>query len=534
MTITTPAASAVVLASNIASYAMSGACSENGQTVTIAGSVSTTATCASSAWSATVDLSAISDGTLSITAAQSDVAGNSATTASRSFVKDTTAPTISVTTPSAMQGNVSTGSVSWTLTETNVAASTNFTVEIFNGTSWSSVGTKAATAGVNTNQAYTLASFSVPNIDVTTAKIRVTLIDAAGNSATSQTNTFTLASTAPTIGTFQINSGAATTTSSYVATALSATSILLNINQFCLKTSSAVPSLADACWIALDLPQPNIAPSTSISFSSFNYLLSFTPGPYTVYAWVRDTVGNISSSSSAAITVQAPTPPVVSNILVANTSNPTDPVTTAEKTFDGTQSAYIKWKATASSAATITLSYQTNSGTTTIVSGLNNGSNSGCTVNDTTTADDLSTGCYVFSNAPSQYFSVTVKAIDSSAVSAQSSSYPLNASAVNFLAGKTDLGLGTSALNAILKVATWWTDMGTLVVATDGRIFFRDRSLGLLMVNPKDGILQQDITFKSPSAAAGFVVGGFTNVRVDWKSAEGKSLKDLQKDFKTK
>jgi hypothetical protein len=440
-----------------------------------------------------------------------DTAQNVAASAnSVTMTLDSTAPVIAVTTPSTMQGNVSTGSVSWTLTETNVAASTNFTVEIYNGTSWSSVGTKAATAGINSSQAYTLSSFAVPNVDVTTAKIRVTMADAAGSSTTTETGTFTIASTPPTIGNFQINSGAVTTTSSYVSVSLAATSPLVNMSQFCIKTSSATPTLGNSCWVSLDSPQPNITPSLNISFSSFNYLLSFTPGPYTVYGWVRDTAGNISSSASATITVQTPTPPTVSNILVANISSPSDPVVTAEKFFNGSQSAYIKWKVTSSSAATITLSYKTNSGTTEIISGLTNGSNSGCVVNDTTTADDQATGCYVWNAPPTQYFTVTVKAIDTNGVSSESSSYPLNASAINYLAGKVDLGLGTSALSSILKIATLWTDVGTLVVTTDGRIFIRDRTLGLLMVDPKDGILQRVMAVTGTASGDGGSVANAT------------------------
>ena len=80
-----------------------------------------------------------------------------------------------------LQGGSATGVVTWSLTEANVAASTNFTIEVFNGSSWSSVGTKAATAGANSNQAYTLSGFTVPSVDTNGAKVRVSIADAAGN-----------------------------------------------------------------------------------------------------------------------------------------------------------------------------------------------------------------------------------------------------------------------------------------------------------------------------------------------------------------
>jgi hypothetical protein len=42
------------------------------------------------------------------------------------------------------------------------------------------------------------------------------------------------------------------------------------------------------------------------------------------------------------------------------------------------------------------------------------------------------------------------------------------------------------------------------------------------------GILQQDLLFKSPSYAAAFVVGGHINGLAEWKTAEGKPLKDVE------
>ena len=44
-----------------------------------------------------------------------------------------------------------------------------------------------------------------------------------------------------------------------------------------------------------------------------------------------------------------------------------------------------------------------------------------------------------------------------------------------------------------------------------------------------DGILQTDVKFNSPSYAAVFVVGGHTNGLTDWRTAEGKTLKDIEK-----
>jgi hypothetical protein len=43
-----------------------------------------------------------------------------------------------------------------------------------------------------------------------------------------------------------------------------------------------------------------------------------------------------------------------------------------------------------------------------------------------------------------------------------------------------------------------------------------------------DGILQEDVLFKSPSYAAAFVIGGHANGLTEWKTADGKTLKELE------
>lgn len=44
----------------------------------------------------------------------------------------------------------------------------------------------------------------------------------------------------------------------------------------------------------------------------------------------------------------------------------------------------------------------------------------------------------------------------------------------------------------------------------------------------KDGVLTKNYLFKSPSYAASFVLGMTTNGKTDWKTEDGKSLKDLE------
>lgn len=44
----------------------------------------------------------------------------------------------------------------------------------------------------------------------------------------------------------------------------------------------------------------------------------------------------------------------------------------------------------------------------------------------------------------------------------------------------------------------------------------------------ENSILLEDVLFRSPSYAASFLIGGHTNGLIDWKTADGKTLKDIE------
>ena len=43
-----------------------------------------------------------------------------------------------------------------------------------------------------------------------------------------------------------------------------------------------------------------------------------------------------------------------------------------------------------------------------------------------------------------------------------------------------------------------------------------------------EGVLQEDVLFRSPSYAVAFVIGGHANGLTEWKTADGVTLKDLE------
>lgn len=52
------------------------------------------------------------------------------------------------------------------------------------------------------------------------------------------------------------------------------------------------------------------------------------------------------------------------------------------------------------------------------------------------------------------------------------------------------------------------------------------------LLHEKDGVyrLTQDYVFDSPSTAAGVLLGRSANGRIEWKTALGRSLKELQEE----
>ncbi|MBN8536876.1 MAG: hypothetical protein J0M15_07465 [Deltaproteobacteria bacterium] len=91
--ITSPAANSYVNLNNVNALTLGGTCSEEGQVVSLYGSYGATSTCVSGTWSVTLNLNLLVDGPLQWSLTQTDLAGNTTTTATFPLTKDTVAPT---------------------------------------------------------------------------------------------------------------------------------------------------------------------------------------------------------------------------------------------------------------------------------------------------------------------------------------------------------------------------------------------------------------------------------------------------------
>lgn len=528
VTVTTPSANGTVAsASSLTSYSVGGACSESGLSVVLSGAASLSVPCSSGAWSTNINISSLSDGNLSLTATQTDLAGNTASSAARTFIKDTVLPVLSVTTPLALAGNSSNGSVTWSLTEANVGSGTTFNVEIYDGSAWSSVGTKAATAGANSNQAYTLSGFAVPNVDVTNGKIRVTLVDAAGNSGTASTGDFIIDSTPPTVTSITINGGATYTSSNSVAVSLSANGNtgVAKITHFCLSYgSNTTPATNDSCWVSLSRSDVNVTPSTNISVSNFYFTLGISPITFTINAWVKDEAQQISAVNSANITLKPGTPPAVSNISVANHNNPTLPLASADTSFPLNTDVYIYWNVTDVEGLAVNpvkLEYSTDDTTwTTIATGLSETAHSGCTLIGT------SNGCYKWSGgaptddgsgtpgitADDKAFKIRVTAVDAGGMISSSTSVSVNTGNLFLIGGNTNQGFNGSAMSGVFYASTGQgaPANANFVMTSKGEFFYLDPVYGISYISPTDGVLKQLM----PVGSIGTENGSVANTKV--------------------
>lgn len=431
LTITHPETEAMILpTASLASYNFTGTCSEEDQTIALTvGALSATAHCVSGGWEKTLNLTTLTDGAITVTVTTSDLAGN-ATTTERSFIKDTVAPVLALTALEALRGNGDFGTVAWTLSEDHVSDLSAFNVEIYDGSAWSVVGTVTATAGDNEVQAYSLTNFTVPNVNTSAAKFRVSLIDAAGNTTTSTSLDFMIDSEAPTLTEFILNNGEALASGTTLPVALTSSDNLSGVAAYRLSTFA---DFSSAPWLET---KPT------------NFSLPFATGTYTVYAQSKDKAENLSPVLEQTVTLTLGQPPTLSLIKPDGSV----PLTTLN------QSVHVSWKITLNSANTIapngiSAQYSLDYGVTLMDwpggAGFADAQNGGCTL------DPGATGCMEIplpAELVNTKFVFVLTARDVSGNKAVMASVMQNApSGLSLFAGQDSTLLGGTALTTTLS-----------------------------------------------------------------------------------
>jgi hypothetical protein len=497
-TITTPAANgSFVQTADLAAFTVGGTCSEVGRPIILSGVVTTpTSTCSfGGTWTANIDLSAASAGNLSLTATHADSAGNSVS-ATSTFIKEITAPVISITTPSATKGNSNTGSVTWALTETNIPASTTALVEIYNGSTWTTVGTVNISAGANSAQTYSLTNFAVPNISTNSAKMRVTIADAAGNSTTQESGSFLVDGAAPILSSVSINDGAAYAGTNILSVKLNVVDDFSTGTQIQIRLAAANTSTSDC--------QSEYINNNWQTWNGSSYIYTFatspTDGTKKVCAWAKDSFGNISVIVSPStgtdgvnqdsIIYQTGNSPIILSFNVYNPSN-------NRRTFTATnQPTQIEWNISDVEGLDnnpISISYTTDNSTWKDI--VTNGSIAtpgnmtwigGLTGNPTTF-----TGSYTTFNAPStSFFRLKAVARDTAGNTSTVSYGPvLNTGGWSVYAGTTDDGIGGTAKSVRLKPNQSGMTGLFAINPINNDVYALSSAVGLLKLDAKTGIV---------------------------------------------
>lgn len=481
------------------SVTFAGSC-ETGVTVNITGSATTTTACSGGLWSYSTNSS--SDGTYTYNFAQTDAAGNTGTAIVGTWTRNTTGPTITMTQTSPITNSASSLALSGTCSGSSVTT-VNITGAVTTSVSCSA-GAWSYNATQSTDASYTY-TFTVTDSFALSSSVSMI---------------WKRDTTAPvlTAGGLTINGGTGTTTSlSFNPLSFLATDNLTTVASFCVKTVNSAPTASDSCWYPVNGSLTNVTPSNSVSISGYQIYVGIVPTTtYSVYVWVMDGAGNISTQTSTTskdmvtITYNPVAPPSVATVLVGNSDTMNGVI--SERTISAGSTVYVRWTASGSSLGStpVKLYFTTDDATWTLItSGLGNDINNCTSITGSGTASTTATGCYMWTNGSpsSSYYRIRVSLTNTSGGTTFANSSPINTPALQVLAGNTETGLNGAALSAVFqsRIATT-SDTPSLAVKSDGTIYYRDAVNGIVYISPSDGLVRQLIPFGA--ATPGYGDGG--------------------------
>ncbi|PIK15680.1 tandem-95 repeat protein [Halobacteriovorax sp. JY17] len=447
-----------------------------------------------------------------------DLAGNTAETESSTFHVDSTAPILSINFKEAYKSGIA-EDFSWKLTEVNPgAAGGNFTLRFYDGSSWNNLTSVLSSSVSQVNSEYT-GSFTT-GVDTPNAKLEVSFTDEVGFTTTVEKDII-IDGTAPTISSFDLAEGLATTDNNNVLVEFSATDTTSNITYACLRYDDDTPptSLDDECWTTL----PAGLRSTSVTATPSDNLyfrIGFLNSSYDVYLWLADAAENITTNAATlsvdkdTITYMPGTPPQISDLTVSNSDSPSSPAVVSDLIFGAGSDIYIKWKASDAEgliANPISISYATNANPDEflpLASNIANIANTGCTISGN------ETGCVVLEGQVPTTGSFKIRIIVKDTASAETflTSSPLNETNFRMIAGNTEKGVGGSSQSVIYKTRSsqHLADSNSLAVTSKGDIFMLDTQAGLLWVNPTTGVVSELIAKTGTASGDGGSIASAT------------------------
>ncbi|KGK13629.1 Ig-like domain-containing protein, partial [Vibrio navarrensis] len=250
------------------------------------------------------NVSAFNNGTLTVSASQSDAAGNTSSAASTTITLDNTAPSApSITTPIEGDGRVNAAEDNDVLiTGSGAEAGNSVTVTIHDGASSQS---QTVTADGSGNWTISGSEFNVSAFNNGTLTVSASQSDAAGNTSSAASTTITLDNTAP--------SAPSITTpieGDGVVNAAEDSDVLITGTGAEAGNSVTVTITDNSNTVTHTVTADNSG-NWTISGSEFD-VSSFNNGTLTVTASQSDAAGNTSSAASTTITLDNSAPSALS------------------------------------------------------------------------------------------------------------------------------------------------------------------------------------------------------------------------------
>ena len=500
--------------SNVQSYSIGGTCvgMENGQIVTLnVGSATIAATsCFHETWRLDANLKSIADASpLTVVANGSDIAGNSALPASARVNKDTLAPVITLSNSIGLFQGGQPVTLNWTLTETNVLASQNFSVSysIDDGATWNAFGTVAASDGPLVNQAFSYTG-NIPNLTSSHFKLSVAYTDLFGNSVTAASPSLQIDGLAPTLTSVSLP-GSTTVTSPLFSVLVNATDSDSGVAAVRLAeavSGNCQTAYANSGW------QPF---SNRGGVQRFSYTSSFSSGTRKLCAWAKDKAGNVSQitgnsgSGTASVdttnyTLVLASPPVFSSLSVTNGE-------IASPNFgSGTVALGEKLNVSFTVEAAQGLAnhpvgiYYSTDGVN-YASMLADASTVGATSgNPTSWTKTIAT----IAAPTSGFFRLKFMAQDTNGIISSTLAPPLNTGFWSVFAGTDSVGDGASALSARISL----NSNRNTAITSDGAIYFFDNTTSCLRkIDPSTGIVNSFLC-SGADTAVGIPSSGTANI----------------------
>ncbi len=286
------------------------------------------------------------------------------------------------------------------------------------------------------------------------------------------------------------------------------------ITHYCIKRLNTKPPLSHPCW----KPVPD-APAMSLDIVGEPHRLGFLPTTVTLYTFIRDQTGNVSTlidppedgegKDHARVKYDPGVAPSVDNFYVTNTAGVCPEFVTGDLTT-AAPDLFFRWNVAfgptgGTDPEEIRLEYTTDDLSYTEVPGspMGNVDSDGGAVGGCETADcgsETFTGCYKWSGhglASDAYVRFRLRAQNSKGiVTVRSSVPPLNVGdTLRFIAGNPDPGIDGNATATVFNnrpTQKWISfDRHSLVANAWGVVFFRDKDNGVLWVDPETGTVSR-------------------------------------------